>query len=281
LLLKAAAAFQVFGLSDIGKLRPKNEDEWAALPEVGFFALADGMGGHKAGDIAAKEAIRVLCNLAKEIKTEDSVELIVELRYAIEKMNRQLFEMSRTNEALHGMGTTLCCLYWSQNTVIYAHIGDSRIYRYRNGQLEQLTQDHSLFAKWLATGKIAQECETPFPYKNVITRAVGTGKKANPEIAIETTEEDDLYLLCTDGLTDMLSPKEIEEALGSSPDLESCVHHLIDRAKFKGGSDNMTVLIVRKPHGKNLLRQQRHDLSRPEGLSGHGSRAERASLQPL
>ena len=237
---------KAFGLSDLGTTRQKNEDEWAALPEFGFFALADGMGGHRAGDVAAQETIRSLCAFFQEIETTDCVELVIELRYAIEKTNQKIFSMGQTNENLNGMGTTLCCVVWKENALICAHVGDSRIYRCRSGKLEQLTRDHSLLAKWLATGKLAETCETPFPYKNVITRAIGTSKKANPEIAVTTHQPGDFYLLCSDGLTDVLSQEEMESIIRSSSYLKESAERLVAKAKYKGGSDNMTVVMVQE-----------------------------------
>ena len=244
---------KAFGLSDIGMVRQNNEDEWVALPELGLFALADGMGGHKAGDVAAQEAIRSLCSFVREIDTSDCVELIIELRHAIEKTNQKIFSMGQSHERYSGMGTTLCCVVWKESALIYAHVGDSRIYRCRGGKLEQLTRDHSLFAKWLETGKLAEECETPFPYKNVITRAIGTGKRANPEIAITTHVQGDFYILCSDGLTDVLTAEEMERIIAHSPDLQELAKRLIERAKIKGGCDNMTVLMVQED-GENLPR---------------------------
>src|SRR5690349_8886130 len=113
---------QSFGYSDIGVARANNEDVWAALPEIGFFALADGMGGHQAGEVAAKEALDHLCLAAQEIKSRDCVELIIELKDAIEKANQWVYRLGKGSESLSGMGTTLCCLIWTKDFVIYAHV---------------------------------------------------------------------------------------------------------------------------------------------------------------
>ncbi len=256
-----------FGLSDIGMNRPNNEDVWVALPEIGFFALADGMGGHQAGEIAAREAIDRLTSAIKEIKTNDPIEWIIELRYAIEKANQWVYNLGKKTDTLNGMGTTLCCLVWGEKEVIYAHVGDSRLYRLRDKKLELLTQDHSLFAKLL---KFKKESSTPVPYKNVITRAVGTASKANPEIALSARQPDDLYFLCTDGLSDVLFLEEIEKIINDSPDLEIASKRLIQAAKIKGSSDNMTILMIQseKQSGENLFRQQCDDRLGPEGLQG-------------
>ncbi len=256
-----------FGLSDIGVSRPNNEDVWVSIPEIGFFALADGMGGHQAGEIAAKEAIDSLSESVKKIKSRNPIELIIELRHAIEKANQWVYRLGQESESLTGMGTTLCCLFWTPEAVIYAHVGDSRVYRLREEKLELLTQDHSLFAKWL---KIGKETETPFPYKNVITRAVGTAPRANPEIAVASHRPGDLFFLCTDGLSDVLSLEDIEKIINRSPDLENASKRLIQKAKIKGSSDNITILMIQseRKNAAYLPGQQRDDAPRPEGISG-------------
>lgn len=246
-----------FGFSDIGVSRPNNEDVWIALPEIGFFALADGMGGHQGGEVAAREAIEHLSSSIKKI-AKDSVEWVIELKNAIEKANDWVYSLSQNSDALTGMGTTLCCLIWSSSAVIYAHIGDSRIYRLREKKLELLTEDHSLFAKWLQHGRLAEVGDTPYPYKNIITRAIGTAPKANPEIAVSTLQPGDLFFLCTDGLSDVLELNEMEKIINDSPDLEAASKSLIQRAKIKGSSDNITILMVQseQENEKNLFRQQ-------------------------
>ena len=246
---------QSFGVSDIGIARANNEDVWLSLPECGFFAVADGMGGHQAGEIAATETLHSLSQFVRQVHTEDPTELIIEMRYAIETVNRRIHQLGKTSMQLSGMGTTLCCLMWTKEVILYAHVGDSRIYRLRQGKLELLTQDHSFFTKWLQYGKLAEECETPYPYRNVITRAIGGPGKANPEIAIASPNPEDLYLLCSDGLSDALPLQDMESILIQSQDLPTTAEKLIETAKFKGGFDNMTLLLVRaKPYEKNVSR---------------------------
>lgn len=238
LLLKAV------GISDIGSSRINNEDVWLSIPEIGFFALADGMGGHKAGEIAAQKTIDFLKLQIKAMLKQDVMELIIEVRHAIEKANQYIQEIGSQCPELQGMGTTLCCLIWTKDTIVYAHVGDSRIYRFRNNKLSLLTQDHSLLAKWLSTGKLAEGCTTPFPYKHIITRSIGGRGKANPEISVAPPKDGDLFFLCSDGLSDVLSLGEMEQILNTETSLQSCANELINRAKIKGGSDNMTVLMV-------------------------------------
>lgn len=252
------------GLSDIGLSRPNNEDVWAAVPEMGFFALADGMGGHQAGEVAAKVAIEELCTA---IQTPSSDPLLT-LRLAIEKANQKVYEKGKKSHILNGMGTTLCCLYWTKTAVIYAHVGDSRIYRFRKNTLEQLTQDHSLLAKWLAQRQ-SRTCETPYPYKNVITRAIGTSKRVTPEIALVEYEPGDLFILCSDGLSDALPFKDMEKILDRSDSLEAAATRLIEKAKIKGSNDNITVLLIQHVPNHDLPRQQLDDSPRSESLSSH------------
>ena len=172
------------------------------------------------------------------------MELIIEMRYMIEKANRHVYEIGSKNSEYKGMGTTLCCLLWIKHTIIYAHVGDSRIYRLRDKKLSLLTQDHSLLTKWLSTGKLAEECETPFPYKHVITRSIGVPGKANPEIAPATYQDADLFFLCSDGISDVLSLEEMEAILNNTSDPEAAAHLLIEAAKIEGSSDNMTIVMV-------------------------------------
>lgn len=268
----------VFGLSDIGVSRPNNEDVWIAMPEIGFFALADGMGGHQAGEVAAKEAIEHLSTSVQALCNGDPLERMLELKSAIEKANAWVYHLGKEREALQGMGTTLCCLIWTEEAIVYAHVGDSRIYRLRNSELELLTQDHSLFAKWLRAGK---DSHTPFPYKNVITKAIGTAPKAHPEVAIARREPNDLYFLCTDGLSDVLTLKEIEKILLGSPDLETTSKRLIQKAKIKGSSDNITILMIEEHGRSDILRQQCNDTARSEGLSGDALGLERPTSESL
>lgn len=269
-----------FGLSDIGVSRPNNEDVWVAMPEIGFFALADGMGGHQAGEVAAKEAIEHLANSVKSMAPCDPLSRMLELKGAIEKANAWVYKLSKEEESLSGMGTTLCCLIWTEDAIIYAHVGDSRIYRLKNQKLELLTQDHSLFAKWIKTGKKAH---APYPYKNVITRAIGTAPKANPEVAICRYEEGDLYFLCTDGLSDVLAHDDIEKTINRSSNLEIASKKLIQKAKIKGSSDNITILMVQADGNarKDLSRQQRDDPNRSESLPSDALGPQRSPSQSL
>ncbi len=229
-----------FGLSDIGLVREKNEDVWLKLEKASFFALADGMGGHRAGDVAARKTIQHLgLFVQKYIPPKASAkEAISLLREGIQSANYTIYEMSQTKDRFQGMGTTLCLLYLFPGYGIYAHVGDSRVYRYRNKELKQLTQDH-------VTIKSSQ--------RHVLTKAVGTSKRVNPEIACASAEEGDLFFLCSDGLSDFLSTKEIEKILQEHLSLKKMAKSLVSQAKEKGSHDNITVLLVRIKHGRKKL----------------------------
>ena len=241
----AWTSLSFFGISDIGLNRPTNPDFWSALPDIGFFALADGMGGRKGGEIAAREAIESLGESVRQLAAKDDLfereeGLSQELLLAIERANLWVYQMGCDIKPLAGMGTTLACLLWTRRRVYCAHVGDSRIYRFRQKKLELLTRDHSLFARWIAK----KNMEGPSPPKNIITRAIGTKGRANPELTSFTPLPGDLFLLCSDGLSDFVPRPELESILTFTPNLGNAARTMIERAKNKGSSDNITALII-------------------------------------
>jgi len=254
------SALRFCGLSDIGLNRPTNQDVWTAKPEFGFFALADGIGGRRAGDIAAKEALNILCESMHRLSDttnqfQDSIDLDEEIRTAIELANRWVYKMGCESQPLQGMGTTLCCLLWTNQRVYYAHVGDSRIYRFRNDRLELLTRDHSLLARWLLKKRFTH----PTPPKNIITRAIGTSRPANPEISFCPHIPGDLYLLCTDGLSDVVSKEELQKILRNAHSPEKATKKMIDCAKKMGSGDNITVLIISATDSSSDAISDEHD----------------------
>ena len=241
------------GLSDIGLNRPTNQDVWAAEPEMGFFALADGMGGRRAGDVAAREALQILSESIRQLWTStkqfrQSIDWIDAVRQAIEQSNRWVYKMGCAAPPLLGMGTTLCCLLWIQDVIYYAHVGDSRIYRFRNNRLDLLTRDHSLLARWLSK----KRKNSPLPPKNIITRAIGTSKAANPEISFCPAQEGDIFLLCSDGLTDAVQKDDLQKILRNARSIETASQKMIDCAKKMGSGDNITVLVISACTERNL-----------------------------
>jgi protein phosphatase len=237
-----------FGLSDTGLVRKNNEDYWAEMPDLNFFVLADGMGGHRAGEIASKETVNFLLDiLSKTIgstnETLDLSEMNGIIQYAIEYANQALYKLSLTDPDLRGMGTTLCCLLFNSQGLVYAHAGDSRIYRLRDSRLEQLTKDDSLIRQLSEAGKIGNSESGEAMYKGIITKAIGTEKEVDPSVHTTEIQDQDIYLMCTDGLSDMLNLKEIESIINSNPDIQKAGENLVKRAKEKGGFDNITVVL--------------------------------------
>lgn len=238
------------GLSDVGLVRQNNEDYWAEMPEQNFFALADGMGGHRAGEVASKEAVTALCEVIKNSTAIEHEELTLEeihgvLLFAIEQVNEHIYALGHSDENLKGMGTTLCCAYFHPHGLIYGHVGDSRIYRYRNGLLDQLTKDDSLYRELMESGRLNNTNRSEFHYKNIITKAIGTEPFVEPSVHITDIQSQDVYLMCSDGLTDMLSLKEIEGIIKGAPDVTQGVKTLVAFAKEKGGHDNITVILMK------------------------------------
>ena len=231
------------GVSDKGLVRTNNEDAWISSTRDRLFVLADGLGGHQAGEVAAKEAVDDFSNSFHEMFVESGqhelseVEIIETLRLCFEKTNSRVYEMSCGHELLRGMGTTFCVLSFHGDMAAISHVGDSRIYLLRNGQFEQLTKDHCWTRRLLPDGN-EKMC------KGVLTRALGTMPEVEPTIRVFKVCPDDLFLLCSDGLSDMLSQGEIEKIVTQSMTIGQRVRMLVSEAKKKGGGDNITVVLV-------------------------------------
>lgn len=237
------------GLSHLGLIRQNNEDVWVQLPDIDFFALADGMGGHQAGEVAAREAVNALCRtirkkaaLLKENSTLDDAAAAV--KQSIAYANSFVHKMSKSDPELQGMGTTLCCLLFHEKGLVYAHVGDSRIYRMRRGMLEQLTKDDSLVRELVDQGRLNAQQASDFLYKNIITKAIGAESKLDPTVNVTETQNNDFYIMCSDGLSDLLTTEDIQTILVESPSIERAAEMLIACANERGGRDNITVVIV-------------------------------------
>jgi len=238
------------GLSDVGLVRQNNEDVWAQLPDINFFILADGMGGHQAGEVAARHAVDDICHTLSRRDASEYHKMTLkavedQLKKAIRHANTFIFKLGRSNREYRGMGTTLCCLQFHPEGVIYAHVGDSRIYRLRDGTLTQLTKDHSLLSELIEQGEIKADQIFDFQFKNIITKAVGTESKVDPETTISDVRIGDTYLICSDGLSDLLSPQEITQVLSSRSELSMMAETLVAKANRKGGRDNITAILAK------------------------------------
>lgn len=175
-----------YGVSDIGRTRQNNEDVWAELPDCHFYILADGLGGHQGGEVAAKEAVMGVCDAIDTLflsgKKPSSSDVIAAIEKGVSHVNKAIRSLAMEHKELAGMGTTLCCFLILDSTLVYAHIGDSRVYRFRK-KLERLTQDHSLRQKLLSSGELDETSASKFPYKNIVTRAIGTTPSVRAEIS--------------------------------------------------------------------------------------------------
>jgi PPM family protein phosphatase len=224
--------------TDIGRQRRGNEDSSFARPPV--FVVADGMGGAQAGEVASKIAVEAFEQRLPESGTPEE-----RLAGCVQEANRQIYERSRAEHERAGMGTTLTAAYLDDAQVAIAHVGDSRAYLFREGVLTRLTQDHSLVDELLRRGKLTEEQAAEHPQRSIITRALGP----EPTVEVDTwtypVRADDVVLLCSDGLTSMISEERIAEILGADDHLEQAAAQLIEEANAAGGRDNITVVLFR------------------------------------
>jgi PPM family protein phosphatase len=226
------------GRTDVGRQRNANEDDFVLAPP--FFAVADGMGGAKAGEVASAMATE---GFDEERDSGEPAE--VQLARILREANRRIYELAVSDESHRGMGTTLTAAKVTGDEVSIGHVGDSRAYRLRDGDLEQLTKDHSLVAELERSGQITAEAAEHHPQRSIITRALGP----EPDVEVDTYtlvgREGDAFLLCSDGLTSMISDDEIASILRSAKSLDEAADALVRAANQSGGKDNITVVLFR------------------------------------
>jgi protein phosphatase len=270
---------EIVSQTDVGQIRDHNEDFVRFDSNAGVAVLADGMGGMNAGEVASSMTVLLLMDLLIAFSLGDE-SLIAELadpdvtaselehghvpaetavqplpvrvvQHAIEKANQSVFHVSQTQPKCHGMGTTVVVSLFYDNKMAVGHLGDSRAYRYRDKRLEQVTQDHSLVQELLDKGLVTPAEARVSSKKNVVTRALGVAHKVEVEVHEHKTLPGDVYLLCSDGLTDLVTDEDIQaslQELGSN--LGLATSHLINLANASGGKDNISVILVRvrKPY---------------------------------
>ncbi len=246
---------EIVGKTDTGLVRPHNEDAIGHENAMGLAVLADGMGGHNAGEIASAIAITTIMEFIKREhpklkkigETDEASGFTREsliLRDAVIAANGAIFEAAQNNDQYEGMGTTLVAALFYDNRCSIAHVGDSRLYRFRNDVLEQITIDHTLLRELVERGFYTEEEALEQVNRNVVTRALGIEPSVVVDLQEETVLVDDLYLLCSDGLNDMASHDEIHSTLGQfSDNLEVTANKLIELAKSHGGKDNISVML--------------------------------------
>jgi len=241
---------EVFGVhiitkSDVGKLRKNNEDfVYAAKPEEGIgslFLVADGMGGTNAGEVASHTAAETFIAYCKENQTTETLDLLVG---GLVSANKEVYEKSFREDQYAEMGTTMVVGKIVEKKLYLAYIGDSRGYLFHNGALTQLTTDHSYVMELVRMGNITLEEAKIHPKRNLITRAIGVAENLEVDTIMANLEKNDVVLLCTDGLTTIVSDEEIHEILLQSLSLEKQGQALISLANEKGGQDNISVVLV-------------------------------------
>jgi len=240
---------KVFAKTDIGKAREMNQDYYyISTPEdkINLYILADGMGGYKGGEVASKIATATVKSYIEsnfEKVAYDKEEILKLIKSAIEYANMVVYEKSKENEELEGMGTTLevCLIY--NNKAYIGHLGDSRIYRIRGEFIRKLTTDHSYVQKLVKDGTISKEEAEHHPKKNMLTKALGCTPFVEPDITVKGFIKDDVILICSDGLTNMIGDSEIYKIVKQNPEIAA--QELVKKANEAGGYDNITVIIIK------------------------------------
>lgn len=232
------AAWKMAGLSDTGRVREHNEDAIAWSGEQGWAVLADGMGGHQAGEVASAIAVETIGERLQQAHDGST------LRAAVERANALIHQYSGEQPGPHSMGTTVVALALEDGRIHFAHVGDSRLYRLRGGELIRLTHDHSLVQELVDEGMLDAEQARHSPQKNIITRALGLEAGVEVDVGEDTGIADDTYLLCSDGLTNHLRDEEIAALLAGDA-LPEVAHGLVEAANGCGGEDNISVIVIR------------------------------------
>ncbi|OGQ22295.1 MAG: hypothetical protein A3I05_06820 [Deltaproteobacteria bacterium RIFCSPLOWO2_02_FULL_44_10] len=245
---------EIYGLTDVGKRREKNEDSFLINPALKLCMVADGMGGHLGGERASKIAVHtveeVLVELEKDPETtlEEGADIVPSdyksyLQYAISIASNHIYEESTKELKLKGMGTTSVVLLFRDNAAYVANVGDSRAYLVSDGKIAQITKDHSLVGEQLRAGFLTEDDAKQHRLKNVITRSVGFQETVVADIEVRDVQVGDIFLLCSDGLSNLIESHEIRDVVANNA-LEDACKRLIDLANERGGDDNITVVLA-------------------------------------
>ncbi len=256
MLRRDCVRVETAGETSVGMKRNHNEDSYAILSEDDLFIVADGMGGHASGEIASQMAIDTMRDFFRATSQDpeatwpykmDKTRGYQENRLitGIKLANLRIFEAAQRNAGQRGMGTTMVALLAVDDGVLVGHVGDSRVYRLREGKLTQLTEDHSLLNDYIKMKRLSPEEIASFPHKNVIVRALGMKDTVKVDCFLDKPEVGDIYVLCTDGLSGPVSDEEIREIIAGNGDLPGASKALVERANRNGGPDNITVVLAR------------------------------------
>ena len=249
--------FEFYSQTDTGRVRTNNEDSVALDESCAVAVLADGMGGYAAGEVASGMVTTLLASNFERFLPTCSEENLRQaggaeayLRDEVCAANAAVFNASQSQPQYAGMGTTLVVAWFSGKLMHVAHVGDSRLYRFRDDHLEQLTRDHSLLQEQLDGGMISEEEARFSVHKNLLTRAIGVEAEVDVEIGVHELRAGDIFLLCSDGLTDMLDEVEILEVLlAAGGNLNVAAEQLVEEANANGGRDNISVILIEVPAG--------------------------------
>jgi PPM family protein phosphatase len=242
-------------LTDTGRIREHNEDTIGSEPDIGLYVLADGMGGYNAGEVASGIAVKTIVNLVREAfqiqeldGTDRATGLLrptIILRDAILRANKIIHQTSKTQAQCEGMGTTVVGVLFYDDRIITAHVGDSRLYRLRGDRFEQMTMDHSLLQELVDRGFYSQEEAARSTNKNYVTRALGVEPAVEVEVHEHPVQKGDYYVLCSDGLSDMVEDEDIHLTISTfSDNLETIVKQLVQLSNEHGGRDNISVIMT-------------------------------------
>ena len=244
------------GETNVGVKRSRNEDNLLKMPEENLFAVADGMGGHSSGEVASQIAVEGIANFFKATRQDEDITWPYKMdknrpydenRFimSVKLANLRIFEASQREARYRGMGTTIAGVNFIDGDALIAHVGDSRVYRVRNKQMTQLTEDHSLLNDYIKAKKLTPDEIANFPHKNVIVRALGMKETVLVDLSRHTLQAGDIYVSCSDGLSGMVTDEELLEVINTTPDLQEAVTTLINKANEAGGVDNITVVVAR------------------------------------
>ena len=243
-----------FGKSDVGKCREKNEDSFLINQDFHLYIVADGMGGHLGGEYASRLAVNTIEEVVKSVENDpeatmpESDELRPDdyagiLRYAITVASRRIFEKAKNDPALHGMGTTSVVVLFRHNKAYIANVGDSRVYHIRKDKISQVTKDHSLVEEQVRAGILSAKDSRGHRFKNIITRSVGYQEGVESDVDIRVPHVGDRYLLCSDGLSNLIEDEDIRDIVINNG-LKEAAERLIDVANERGGEDNITAVLI-------------------------------------
>ena len=233
--------------SDVGVVRSGNEDSFHSNFDEsgGLFIVADGMGGHAAGEVASEMAVQIVAEDLRNVRSEKWERVLDAMANSLRHANRMIHDRTLVELDKQGMGTTASVLLLTDGRYVIGQIGDSRVYQLRDGELKQLTKDHSYVQEQVDAGFLTLEQARYHPYSNVITRCVGAGEAVEPDLFDGGLKNGDLYLVTSDGLTGMVDDRRLHQLLSSAATPDRLVHALISEANGRGGLDNITAIIVR------------------------------------